>query len=65
VDLYLEAADIYRLGRRKGYTIRSSLDCLIAAIAIHNNASVWHCDRDFDAISRYTSLEVMGHSITG
>jgi predicted nucleic acid-binding protein len=58
-SLYLEAAAIYRLGRRKGYTIRSSIDCLIAAIAIRNNTPVWHCDRDYVHIARYTSLELV------
>ncbi len=50
------AAQIYRLGRRKGYTIRSSIDCLIAAIAIENDVTVWHRDRDFATISTYTAL---------
>jgi hypothetical protein len=54
--LFLSAAEIYRLGRAKGYTIRSSTDCLIAAIAIENGVPVWHKDRDFEAIARYTSL---------
>ncbi len=58
-SLYLEAAAIYRLGRRKGYTIRSSIDCLIAAIAIQNQTPVWHCDRDYVHIARYTSLELI------
>lgn len=53
---FLSAAEIYRLGRGKGYTIRSSTDCLIAAIAIDNRMPVWHKDRDFEAIARYTSL---------
>ncbi len=56
-ETFLEAAEIYRQGRRRGYTIRSSTDCLIAAIAIQNRAMVWHRDRDFRLISRYTSLE--------
>jgi hypothetical protein len=56
IALFLSAAEIYRLGRAKGYTIRSSTDCLIAAIAIENGVPVWHKDRDFDTIARYTSL---------
>ena len=59
LDLYLSAADIYRRGRIKGITIRSGVDCLIAAIAIHNAIPVWHRDRDFDAIARYTGLETV------
>jgi predicted nucleic acid-binding protein len=53
---FLQAADIYRQGRQKGFTIRSSADCLIAAIAIENKVPVWHRDRDFDVIARYTPL---------
>jgi predicted nucleic acid-binding protein len=39
-------------------TIRSSIDCLIAAIAIENRVPVWHRDRDFSAIATYTALEI-------
>jgi predicted nucleic acid-binding protein len=53
---FLAAADIFQQGRRRGVTVRSSYDCLIAAIAIEHNATVWHQDRDFDAIASYTSL---------
>jgi predicted nucleic acid-binding protein len=56
---FLHAAEIYRLGRRKGYTIRSSTDCLIAAIAMENSLPVWHHDRDFFTIARYTGLEAI------
>jgi predicted nucleic acid-binding protein len=59
LTLYLEAAEIYRQGRRKGLTIRSSVDCLIAAIAIRNAVPVWHRDRDFEALARFTSLETV------
>jgi hypothetical protein len=57
-DLYAHAAEIYREGRRKGYTIRSSADCLIAAVAIETGIPVWEKDRDFQHIARYTTLRV-------
>ncbi|MGO9259479.1 MAG: PIN domain-containing protein [Bryobacteraceae bacterium] len=56
LSLFLSAAEIYREGRRRGITIRSSVDCLIAAIAIDRGATLWHRDRDFSAIARYTPL---------
>jgi hypothetical protein len=59
LDTFLEASEIYRHGRRNGYTIRSSADCLIAAIAIENSVPVWHRDRDFRLIAKYTRLEVL------
>lgn len=55
-DTFIFASQIYRNGRRKGITVRSSIDCLIAAIAIENRSTVWHRDRDFDAIATYTEL---------
>jgi predicted nucleic acid-binding protein len=61
VERFLEAASIYREGRSKGYTIRSAADCLIAAIAIENDVPVWHRDRDFTTIARYTPLKVFSH----
>ncbi len=58
-EAFLEAAEIYRSGRRRGYTIRSTVDCLIAAIAIRNGVTVWHKDRDYDTIARYTALRAV------
>jgi predicted nucleic acid-binding protein len=58
-EVYLEAAEIFRLGRLKGYTIRSSVDCLIAAIAIRGGVPVWHRDRDYTFIARYTPLRAI------
>lgn len=61
LDLYLEAADVYRVGRRKGYTIRSTVDCLIAAIAMEHRVPVWHRDSDFETIARFTALELFSY----
>jgi predicted nucleic acid-binding protein len=55
-QVFVEAAQIYRLGRRAGLTIRSSTDCLIAACALRHDATVLHYDRDFDAIARIAGL---------
>jgi predicted nucleic acid-binding protein len=57
-ELFVNAADIYRQGRRRGLTIRSPADCLIAAIALENDATIWHRDRDFDNIAQFTNLKV-------
>lgn len=57
-ELFIAAADIYRQGRRRGLTIRSTMDCLIAAIALDNGVTLWHRDRDFDNIAQFTNLKV-------
>ncbi len=58
MEIFLEASEIYRIGRKKGYTICSSVDCLISAIAIKNKVPIHQFDRDFDYISKYTSLAI-------
>ena len=52
---YREAASIFRLARRKGFTV-TTLDCLIAAIALEHGAAVFTLDRDFARIARVTGL---------
>jgi len=54
---YENAAEIYRAGRRVGLTVRSHIDCLIAAVAIRNDAPVLHADHDFDMISKITNIK--------
>jgi predicted nucleic acid-binding protein len=63
LGLFLDAAEIYREGRRKGHTIRSTIDCLIAAIAIDNGVPLWHKDRDYDAVARYTPLRISRRAV--
>ena len=50
VDLYFRAAAIYRLLRARGLTVRSTIDCLIAALAEENGAAVLARDRDMRVI---------------
>lgn len=56
-EVVIEAAQLYRAARRAGLTIRSSVDCLIAACAIRNHLTVLHQDRDFELISQVSGLE--------
>ncbi|MBI2467852.1 MAG: PIN domain-containing protein [Candidatus Rokubacteria bacterium] len=51
-----EAIRLYRVARRAGLTIRSGVDCLIAACAIRNGLDVLHHDRDFDLLARVSQL---------
>jgi predicted nucleic acid-binding protein len=55
-DVFLEAADLYRQARRAGVTVRSGVDCLIAACAIRNDLVVLHHDRDYSTLARVSSL---------
>lgn len=56
-EVFEEAAGLYRAARRAGYTIRSGVDCLIAACAIRHGLPVLHNDRDYDLLGRVSPLE--------
>ena len=55
---YRDAAGLYRRCRAKGVTIASTVDCLIAQLAIRHRLGLVTPDRDFQAIARVTPLNV-------
>ena len=59
IETYLHAARIYRDCRKKGKTVRRTVDCIIAAICIENDLTLLHKDSDFDLIQAYTGLQVI------
>jgi predicted nucleic acid-binding protein len=52
IDSYVAAAGIYAQCRWAGVTPRSTVDCLIAQIAIEHRVPLLHNDGDFDRIAR-------------
>jgi predicted nucleic acid-binding protein len=54
-ETYREAAAIYRAARAKGITL-TTIDTVIAAIALEHGASVFTLDQDFSRIARITHL---------
>ena len=56
-EVVTEAIDLYRRARRAGFTVRSTVDCLIAACAIRHDLTVLHIDRDFTQLARISHLE--------
>jgi predicted nucleic acid-binding protein len=56
-SVFDEAVELYRIGRREGLTIRSSVDCIIAICAIRSDATILHVDRDFTHLSRISVLK--------
>jgi len=49
---YENAAKIYFDLRKRGLTVRSTIDCLIAQIAIENNLYLLESDKDFNTIAK-------------
>ncbi|MDH4204581.1 MAG: PIN domain nuclease [Desulfobacteraceae bacterium] len=55
--VFLKASEIYRRLRRKGITIRKSVDCMIASVALENDIPLLHNDNDFEAIEEHYGLK--------
>ncbi len=56
LDVCERAVELYRVARRQGLTVRSSVDCLIAACALKHDLTVLHRDRDYPALARVSGL---------
>jgi predicted nucleic acid-binding protein len=52
------AAQIYRDCRKQAFTIRKTVDCVIAATCIEAGVALYHNDRDFEAIARVKRLKI-------
>ena len=57
-EVFEDAVGLYRRARAAGLTVRSSVDCLIAACALRNGLTVLHRDRDFGLLARVSPLDV-------
>jgi predicted nucleic acid-binding protein len=57
--LALQSARNYRLLRRKGVTVRKTIDSLIATYCIENEHDLLHNDSDFDGYEKHLELKVI------
>lgn len=62
---YESAAELHRACRRGGETPRNLVDCLIAVVAIRNEAELLTRDVDFQVIARHAPLRLATASRTG
>jgi len=58
-DMAIAAAQNYRILRRKGITVRKTIDVLIATFCIENGVELIHNDRDFDPMEQLLGLRVL------
>lgn len=56
VEASVGAAELYRLARKRGLTVRRSNDCLIAWYAVQAGFPILHKDRDFELLSQIVDL---------
>jgi len=57
-ESYAEAARMYLELRKKGVTVKSTMDCLIARVALENELFLLHNDADFDRIAEHFPLKI-------
>jgi predicted nucleic acid-binding protein len=59
VPLAIEAAERYRTLRRRGHTVRKTIDCLIATFCLRHGHSLLHADSNFDPFEQLLDLSVV------
>jgi predicted nucleic acid-binding protein len=57
--LALQSARNYRYLRRRGITVRKTIDSLIATYCIENEHELLHNDNDFDGYEKHLGLRVV------
>ena len=58
ISTYEKAAMIYFSCRKKGITVRSTIDCLIAQVAIEHDAFLLQNDKDFEYMAPLVGLKL-------
>jgi predicted nucleic acid-binding protein len=58
VEVHISAARLYRMMRRRGVTIRGTIDCVIAQACLESHAELLSPDQDFEQIARFTELRL-------
>jgi predicted nucleic acid-binding protein len=59
LDDFRLAAALHRAGRKAGTPIRTTTDCLIAAVCIREGLPLLHDDRNFDHLAKLSDLAVV------
>jgi hypothetical protein len=57
-ELAYKAADNFRKLRKKGITVRKTIDMMIGTFCIENDFELIHNDRDFDPLEKYLGLKI-------
>jgi predicted nucleic acid-binding protein len=58
-ELAVGAARNFRKVRQQGYTVRKTIDCLIATFCLRDGHALLHRDRDFDPFEKVLGLAVI------
>jgi len=58
-EIALQSAQNYRLLRKKGVTVRKTIDVIIGTFCISEGITLLHNDRDFEPMVSHLSLKVL------
>ncbi len=56
-NIAIKSADNFRALRKKGVTVRKTIDSIIATFCIQNKLSLLHSDKDFKPFHKYIRLK--------
>ena len=58
-QLAIQSANNFRSLRKRGVTVRKTIDCFIATYCIETGKRLLHADRDFDPFEEFLGLSVI------
>ena len=58
-ELAIKSAENYRFLRRKGVTVRKTIDIIIGTFCLHHNISLLHDDQDFHPLTKHLKLDAI------
>ena len=58
-ELAVKSAENYRFLRKKGVTVRRTIDVVIGTFCIHHGISLLYDDMDFDPLIKYLKLDAI------
>ena len=59
VDIAFKSANNFRALRKRGITVRKTIDMIIGTFCIENEHVLLHDDKDFEPLSKYLGLKVV------
>lgn len=57
-EIAIQSAKNYRVLRKKGITVRKTIDVMIATFCIENNFALLQNDKDFEPFEKYLKLKI-------
>ena len=58
-ELAIKSTENYRFLRKRGVTVRKTIDVIIGTFCIHYDISLLHDDQDFDPLAMHLRLDVV------